>query len=346
MKRVLIGARNFGHGGGVVGVVRVLLPHLCRVEARHFQLGRPPGATVAGAWSVCRDNQRLHRLKGRWDLLHLNSSLRPRALSRDGILMANWGHRPAVVTFHGWSEALWRTLHDTPLARRWFVSTFGGRTVIALADRFRQGLIALGLAPEDVLVIGPAYDGTPFGTGIAPAASRVVYLGRLEPEKGVFDLLEGFRAVADRAELVLVGSGSAAPAIRQWVSARGLGEVIRLTGRLEGRDKARMLESATVFALPSASEGLPVAMLEAMAAGLPVVVTDVGGISEVVEPGRNGWLLDDPGQVGEALVDALDHPALCREMGARNRSRVAGYEAEVIAARTETAYLRALGVRG
>jgi len=249
-----------------------------------------------------------------------------------------------MITFHGWSEPLWRRLRDVRALRKWFVAAYGDRPVIALAERFRAGLIDLGLAPSDVTVIGPAFDGAPFGTaGVVPSPARVLYLGRLEAEKGVFDVLEGFRTVADRAELVMVGSGSAAPDIRAWVDENGLTERVRLTGRLEGIDKARILESASVFVLASRSEGLPVAMLEAMAAGLPVVVTDVGGISEVVVPGRNGWLLSDPSFVGRALSEALGNPSLCRQMGARNKAQVTGFEATVIAARMEMAYLRALG---
>ncbi len=342
MKRVLIGARDFDHSGGVVGVVRALQPHFGRVKAGHFKLGRPPIGSWTDGLSVLRDNARLHRAKDRWDLLHINTSLRPRAVFRDGILLANWGRRPAVVTFHGWSDTLWRRFLAVPAMRRWFVEAYGDRPVIALAERFRDGLEALGLDRDDIEVIGPAYDGSDLGGAAAIEVSRIIFLGRLEPEKGVFELLEGFLEVADRAELVIVGDGSAAAKMAHWVRHHGLQRRVRLTGRLEGEHKVRMLQSASIFALPSHTEGLPVAMLEAMAAGLAVVVTDVGGVAEVVSHGQNGWLLADPSEVGTALAEAVSDPVRCRGMGALNRQIAERYEAKRIAARVEAAYLREL----
>jgi glycosyltransferase involved in cell wall biosynthesis len=342
MKRVLIGARDFGHGGGVVGVVQALNPHLNQVDVGHFRLGRDPAGSMWDGFSVSRDQIRLHRLKPEWDLLHLNTSLRPRAVFRDGILLANWGPRPSVVTFHGWSDALWRRLRSVGALRRWFVAAYGGRRVIALAECFREGLIDLGLSAEDISVIGPAYDGSRVHQRGRAAQGRIVYLGRLEPEKGIFEVLRGFEGLDASAELVLVGSGSAEPAIRAWVDARGLTRRVRLTGRLEGEDKIRTLQSASVFVLASHSEGLPVAMLEAMAVGLPVVVSDVGGVSEVVVAGEHGWLLQKPSEVGDALGEALADPELCRAMGKRNRLRARDFEASVIARQVQTAYLEAL----
>ena len=342
MKRVLIGARDFGHGGGVVGVVQAIRPHLNQVDVGHFRLGRDPGGSVWDGLTVSRDQIRLHRLKRDWDLLHLNTSLRPRAVFRDGILLANWGPRPSMVTFHGWSDALWQQMRSRRALRRWFVAAYGGRRVIALAACFREGLIELGLSADDISVIGPAYEESGVQGTLDTQTGRIVYLGRLEPEKGVFEVLRGFSELAEPAELVMVGSGSAEPAIRAWVDARGLGQRVRLTGRLEGEDKTRMLQSASVFVLASHSEGLPVAMLEAMAVGLPVVVTDVGGISEVVVHGEHGWLLQDPSQVGRALAEALADPVLCRAMGRKNRLRARDFEAAAIAGQVQTAYLEVL----
>jgi glycosyltransferase involved in cell wall biosynthesis len=83
-------------------------------------------------------------------------------------------------------------------------------------------------------------------------------------------------------------------------------------------------------------------MLEAMAVGLPVVVSDVGGVSEVVVAGEHGWLLQKPSEVGDALGEALADPELCRAMGKRNRLRARDFEASVIARQVQTAYLEAL----
>ena len=332
----------------MVGVVRALQPHFSRVETSNFTLGRHP----LGAWrdglSVPLDNARLHSLKNDWDLLHINTSMRPHAVFRDGILLATWGRRPSIVTFHGWSDGLWSRFAASAVLRRWFVAAYGGRPIIALAERFRDGLEALGLDRRDIEVIGPAFDGSLMGSGTNAEErenTRIVYLGRLVREKGLFELLEAFARLADGAELILVGSGPAGAAIEDWISTHGMAGRVRLTGRLEGVDKVCVLQSASIFVLPSYTEGLPVAMLEAMAAGLAVVVTDVGGISEIVAHGRNGWLLAEASEVGVALAEALADPRKCSEMGARNRLAARPFEAAAIARQVEDLYLHELGER-
>ncbi len=141
----------------------------------------------------------------------------------------------------------------------------------------------------------------------APAGPPIILsVGRLEPAKDQHTLIEAFRLVAadhPEAQLWLVGNGSRREELISLVARYDLAGRVQV---LRGRPNLRPLfQEAAVFALSSLEEGLPNVVLEAMVAGLPVVATRVGGLPEVVRPGRTGWLVP-PGDV-PALAAALSH---------------------------------------
>jgi Glycosyltransferase len=141
---------------------------------------------------------------------------------------------------------------------------------------------------------------------LAQRQPRAVFLGWLVPEKGVYDLLEAFAkvyAVVDHSRLVMYG-----PYCREVVLSAvdhlGLGEVVTVGEWIAGRGKVDLLSSSRVLVLPSYTEGMPVVIAECMASGLPIVVTPVGGIPDVVEDGGNGYLVP-PGDVSQ-LARAME----------------------------------------
>src|SRR5207248_9675098 len=115
----------------------------------------------------------------------------------------------------------------------------------------------------------------------------------------------------------IAGEGSEAAAVRTWVEEKGLSDFVRIQGLLEGERRLAALEQAHIFVLPSHTEGLPNAMIEAMAAGLPVVVTPVGSIPDVVVDGTNGLLVRprDSAALAAALLSLLDSTELRRQLG-------------------------------
>jgi glycosyltransferase involved in cell wall biosynthesis len=154
-------------------------------------------------------------------------------------------------------------------------------------------------------------------------AEVVLFLGDFSRRKGVRDLLAAAPAVLQRrpaARFVLAGGAPPADVAAQ---AGPLGAAVRFPGFVRGADKVRWLQEAALLALPSYAEGLPVAVLEAMAAGLPVVTTPVGGVPDIFRDGVNG-LLTPPGDV-PALADALSRllaDASARQsMGHNNRQQ-------------------------
>lgn len=154
--------------------------------------------------------------------------------------------------------------------------------------------------------------------GIGGREPVVMTVGRLSPEKDQAGLVKAM-AMVPAARLVLVGDGPEAPALARAAHELGLAQRVILTGAR--RDVDRLLCAADVFALSSLSEGVSIAALEAMAAGLPVVATRVGGNPEIVEHGVTGLLVEParPDELAGALTRLLAEPGTAAAMGRAGR---------------------------
>ncbi len=167
------------------------------------------------------------------------------------------------------------------------------------------------------------------GTPVPPRP-RLVSVGRLAEQKGQLLLVEASARLRDRGtdfELVIVGDGPMRDELEQLIDRLGLRDRVRITGFLDNRAVRRELEAARALVLPSFAEGLPVVIMEAMALGRPVIATSIAGIPELVEPGRNGWLV--PAGAVEPLVEAMAEvlaadPAELDRMGRAGAARAAG----------------------
>jgi len=157
--------------------------------------------------------------------------------------------------------------------------------------------------------------------------ARALFLGTVGPRKGAFDLLEAMgRLKSSGCSLQVWIAGDEErkgdlPRARARREELQLRDSYQLLGTVHGAEKAELLGKASLFVLPSYKEGLPIAVLEAMAAGLAVVSTPVGGIPEVVKDGYNGFLVT-PGDVealAEKLAALVSDPHLCEVMGQRSR---------------------------
>lgn len=158
--------------------------------------------------------------------------------------------------------------------------------------------------------------------GIPDAALHVVNVGRQERQKAQDVLLRAFASVITElpdAVLTVAGrTGNATPALRAL--AEPLGDRVRFLGHVA--DVGQVLAAADVFVLPSRYEGLPGAVIEAMALGLPVVASDIPAVRELVEPGANALLvpLDDARALAEAVGELARSPQRREEFGVRSRA--------------------------
>lgn len=152
--------------------------------------------------------------------------------------------------------------------------------------------------------------------GFTPEDTLIVSAARLEPQKNPLALIDAFARVArERTHLLIAGDGSLRRACEEATSRRGLEDWIHLLGIRD--DVPDLLAAADLFALASDWEGHPLSVMEAMAAGLPVVATGVGGVPELVRDGESGLLVpaNDPQALASALKRLIDAPGERRAMG-------------------------------
>jgi glycosyltransferase involved in cell wall biosynthesis len=168
-------------------------------------------------------------------------------------------------------------------------------------------------------------------------------LGRLGERKGAYELVNAFGGLPAelraKARLVLAGDGDV-EGVRKL--AAPIGDNVRVLSWIDTRARTQLLNDSDVFALPSRAEGVPMALLEAMAHGLPAITTPVGGIPDVFRHGVEG-LMVTPGNVHEiraAMVHFITNEGARLEAGRRARERARGYDVHVYARRLADIYQR------
>jgi glycosyltransferase involved in cell wall biosynthesis len=181
---------------------------------------------------------------------------------------------------------------------------------------------AVGVIPNVtgglVVETEPALANIPEGEG-----GYLLFVGRLRIRKGVEVLLEALRDVRP-VELRIAGDGEHRGRLERRVSELDLGKAVTFLGNCDAGRVRRLLAGAAALVVPSIYEGMPLVVLEAMAAGVPVVASAVSGIPEVVVDGETGWLVppEDPRALGRALEDVLARPQEARRRGEAGRRRV------------------------
>ena len=183
--------------------------------------------------------------------------------------------------------------------------------------------------------------------GVPDDALVVLFVGRLDPQKGLHDLLEAFaglRKEIPRAHLLMVGQGPLQGVLQSQSANLQLQDCIHFTDWRA--DVANLMKAADIFALPSHWEGMPNVLLEAMAAGLPVVATRVEGSEEAVIHGETGLLVSpgDPTMLKSALIELAKADQLRVKLSETARKRVREFfTIETMIARYERRYLELLG---
>jgi glycosyltransferase involved in cell wall biosynthesis len=160
----------------------------------------------------------------------------------------------------------------------------------------------------------------------APTQPTLVFLGRLTREKGFFDLLQAVSLLKQLHPSLIVRAGGegSTPEVASLVCALNIEKHISLEGWVEGPQKQELLCCATVFVLPSYVEAMPMGILEAMACGLPVIASRVGGIPDMIEHNVNGVLVDagKPAELAEQIDRLLADDALREKLAKVGRQTV------------------------
>lgn len=290
----------------------LLNPAVTTVMMPMRPLGPPQGARTIGAlrWVIdAHDIQVIHANS-------FNTALFVRAAREDRSV-------PIIMSAHG----AWRAWKKPVLARV-LGSTADyvvGCSAQVMADLVRNGLpaqraraICNGIEFPQASVTAAERADTRRELGCDADRPLILGVGRLANQKGFAHLLEAMvyvRRVVPAARLAIAGDGELATELRALAERLDLGHSVCFLGARS--DVPRLLAAADIFCLPSLDEGLPLAILEAMAHRLPVVATRVGGVAEAVLDGRTGWLVPpaDPVLLASRLVALLDDGPRREAMG-------------------------------
>ncbi|NHQ90903.1 glycosyltransferase family 4 protein [Janthinobacterium lividum] len=287
---------------------------------------------------------------GRVGLLHMHVSSRASFWRKTPFfLLATFCRRPTIVHVHsgafhlfyercgGAGKALIRHVFDR------------ASRVVVLSEMWKEWVHSISRNEHVVAIYNPVMLPPLHTRDEAAQGSTVLMLGRLGKPKGTYDLLEATRGVCDEfpsMQLALGGDGEHDKVVAAAAQMR-IGSHVHLLGWVTGADKEQALRNARIYVLPSYNEGLPMSVLEAMAAGLPVISTPVGGIPEAISEGVEGFLVP-PGDVAlltQRLRLLLANAPLAHSMGLAGRAKIERqFSAAAIVPHIEALYL-ALGAQ-
>ncbi|MBM3309248.1 MAG: glycosyltransferase family 4 protein [Candidatus Altiarchaeales archaeon] len=171
---------------------------------------------------------------------------------------------------------------------------------------------------------------------------RILFLGCYWKRKGIYDIMKAIPEVVKENKKVLftLAGESDIEEFKRICSEAGVEKYVRFAGVVEGKEKVEELVNSDIFILPSYNEGMPLAILEAMAAGLPVVASNVGSIPEVIEENVNGFLIT-PGDwktLADKILALAGSKELRMRMGDNNRKKTIQYDLNTIAAKLDSIY--------
>jgi len=325
---VLMLGPGLGVQGGISAVERMTLAALPqRISATHVAT-MEEGSKARKLAAYLRALVRTFTAR-RPDVVHIHfasraSSVRKMSLAR---LALARGCKVVMHAHGGAYSAYWKSL--SPRARAANLAVLNRvHALIVLGEGWREFFVSIGVSRERIVVL-PNPVSLPAVLPLRGRAARVTfaYLGLIASSKGTFDLVESLALLPDttreKMHLVIAGNGEHAELERR-IARHSLQKTVEVRAWLGPEQRDALLASAEAFILPSYHEGLPMALLEAMAWGLAPVCTPVGSIPELVEQEANG-LLVEPGDLA-GLASAIERLALDENLrgrlGAAARRRV------------------------
>jgi glycosyltransferase involved in cell wall biosynthesis len=256
--------------------------------------------------------------KTRPDLVHVHTS----TAGLLGRLAASLSRVPVVFTAHTWCFAegtswKWKLL-GTPCER---LAAMSGGTIINVSRANRDLALRHRVAsPERLVTIHNGIpDERPWPRKRGLKAPTIIMVARFAPQKDHATMLQAAAQLRVPFHVQFAGAGPTLSLIERKAELLGLTDRVQFLG--ERSDVALLLREASIFALPTNWEGFPLAILEAMRAGLPVVTSDVGGIREAVSDGENGFVIarGDASGFARALETLLTNEKLRNQMGRNGR---------------------------
>jgi len=336
MMKILFLTPNLDLPGGVSNFIKLLSEGLDKekFEINYFFVGKTGSLfkDVLYPLFIFIHMIRLKKIlkKFRPDIVHINPSLASTAVFRDFIflkIIKNEGY-PVILLVHGWQEKISNTFENV-LFKNYFKNRFDmADTMVVLADDFKRKLVTLGLNPNKIFVSTTMVNSTQFSQRekVFSQPYDVLFCSTMNKSKGPYELLSAIPLVIKKyidTSFTFVGDGKELKKLKAKAREMGIDKNVYFTGYKTGNDKTLFFKKAHVFVFPSYSEGFPTVVLEAMAAGLPLIITPVGGLVNTIEDGKQGLLLEKttpyPREIAQKILYLFENPEIMQKMSEHNR---------------------------
>lgn len=349
MKHLIMLGTSFGTMGGISSVVNVyrsaglFSSFPIRYIATHCDGG---GGAKLAIFVRAFSSFFINLLLGRIGLLHVHVSSRASFWRKMFFFLPAFLFRiPTILHLHGSEFAVFYE-KECGIVRKYLVRFVFDRAdrVVVLSSAWKEWVVSISRNSHVEAIYNPVLLPERKYPWSERMSNVVLFLGRLGKRKGSYDLLDAAAIVVKRLpylKLRLGGDGELKET-NEHAQQLGISGHVHLLGWVRGEDKDVQLGQSTICALPSYNEGLPMTILEAMAAGLPILSTPIGGIPEAVSDGIEGFLVQpgDVGAIADRLEQLLIEPGLAERMGAAARAKVEGtFSANVILPKVEAMYL-------
>lgn len=253
------------------------------------------------------------------ELVHIHSSFGPSFYRKlVFIYMANWFNKPVINHCHGADfDSFYINASDRK--KRMIERIYGKcNVIIALSDEWKERLSMI-VSPEKIIVIenySTIHEDAIKYKVNKEMTQQILFLGEIGQRKGCYDIPEVVEKVVEKfpdAKFVLGGTGDI-DQVKNLLIKKGIEKNVLFTGWVRGQEKDKLLRESDIFFLPSYNEGMPMAILDAMGYGLPIVSTLVGGIPKIVKEGENGYLCKagDTQALSNALIKLLNDEHACK----------------------------------
>jgi len=257
------------------------------------------------------------------EIIHLNPSLDHKSVIRDSIflLISRIFNRKVIVSWHGWKEKTEKKIEKRYVKYFQFIFNKSG-CITVLNSQIRDKLIKWNIKVP-IYQITSMYDESllrGFNILNKRLNKNILFLSRVEKAKGIYSALEAFSKIDDEeSTFTIAGTGSELVKVKDYVKSLQIKNV-KFVGYVKGEDKREVFEEASVYILLSESEGMPISMLEAMAFGLAVITTPVGGIKDFFENGKMGYVTEsfEIENITRQIKDLFDNAEKLRNISSFN----------------------------
>ena len=292
-------------------------------------------------------------------LIHINPSLNFKSFIRDGLFawQAKQMGYPLLVFWHGWDKDFANIIENRYLP--FFQKTFGrADCFIVLASEFKQTLQKWGINEPiyrettnvDDSLLNEFDIERKWADPIQLSKIDILFLARLEREKGVFESIQAVQLLLSKdisVSLTVAGDGEIFQELVNYTRRMGLtSQQVNFTGDIRGEDKIKAFTDHHIYCLPTYSEGLPTSVIEAMAFGMPVVTSPVGGLVDIFQDGKMGGLVfsRSPEEIASNLEKLIMDKKMMAEIGLYNAAYAKEhFMASVVSGRLLNIYDSVLG---